>query len=158
MLSFFFSRLMGLPHTRLRERGWGVPTWTRGWTRWFSRYMYFVVQPVLKICQIHFAKKSAKLKRMCGRFLMCFPAIDRYRENTCEIFKMIYTIAGEHIPGSIKLNNVYAHYRLDSGQTSPAIFRHLKCVNQNLFQARLRGKTSPAIESIAGIYTTVSNC
>jgi hypothetical protein len=31
---------------------------------------------------------------------------------------------------------VYARYRLDSGKTSPAIFRHLKCVNQNLFKAR----------------------
>jgi hypothetical protein len=50
-------------------------------------------------------------------------------ENTCEIFKMINTIAGEHIPGSKKFNNVYARYRLDSGQTSPAIFRPLKCVN-----------------------------
>ena len=78
-----------------------------------------------------YCKKSAKHWRVCGRFLMCFPAIDRYRVNTCEIFKMINTIAGEHILGSIKLNNVYACYRLDSGQTSPAYFRPLKCVNQN---------------------------
>jgi hypothetical protein len=48
---------------------------------------------------------------------MCFPAINPYLMNTWEISKMINTIAGEHIPGSIKLNNVYAHahYRLDSG-------------------------------------------
>jgi hypothetical protein len=73
---------------------------------------------------------------MCGRFLVCFTAIDRYRENTREIFKMINTIAGEHIPGLIELNNVYARYRLDSGQTSPTIFRDLKCVNQKIFKAR----------------------
>jgi hypothetical protein len=69
---------------------------------------------------------------------MCFPAIDGYRGNTCEIFKMINTIAGKHIPGSIKLNKVYARYRLESGQTSfssfidsqnkirPTIFHHDK--------------------------------
>ncbi len=61
-----------------------------------------------------------------GRILMCFPAIDRYWGNTCEIFNMLNTIAGEHIPGSRKLNNVYARYRLESGQTSPAIFRTLE--------------------------------
>ncbi len=48
--------------------------------------------------------------------------------------KVINTIAGEHIPGSIKLNNVYARYRIDSGQKSPAIFRHLKSVNQNFLK------------------------
>jgi hypothetical protein len=50
----------------------------------------------------------------------------RYRGNTCIIFTMINTIAGEHIPESIKLNNVFARYRLDSGQTTPAIFRPLE--------------------------------
>jgi hypothetical protein len=60
---------------------------------------------------------------------MCFPAIDGYRGNSCEIFKMINTIAREHIPESIKLNNVFALYQLDSRQTSPAIFRPLKLVN-----------------------------
>ncbi len=73
-----------------------------------------------------YCKKSAKHWRLCGQFLMCFPATEGYRVNTCEIFKMINTIAGEHIPGSIKLNNVYARYRLNSGQTSPAIFIPLK--------------------------------
>jgi hypothetical protein len=87
---------------------------------------------------------------------MCFPAIDRYRVNTCEIFKMLNTIAGEHIQGLEKLNNVYARYRLDSGQTSPAIFIPLKCVNK-IFLKQDSGRTSPAIESIAGEYTTVSN-
>ncbi len=80
-----------------------------------------------------FCKKSAKHWRVCGRFLMCLPAIDRYRENTCEIVKIMNTIAEEHIPGSIKFNNVYARYRLDSGQTSPTIYRPLKCVNQIFF-------------------------
>jgi hypothetical protein len=80
-----------------------------------------------------FCKKSAKHWRVCGRFLICLPAIDRYWENTCEIFNMINTIAGEHILGSIKFNNVYACYRLNSAQTSPAIYRHLKCVYQNFF-------------------------
>jgi hypothetical protein len=69
---------------------------------------------------------------------------------------MINMIAGEHIPGSIKLNNVYARYRLYSGQTSPAIFIPLKYVN-NKFLKQDSGGTSPAIESIAGEYTTVSN-
>ena len=85
---------------------------------------------------------------------MCFPAIDRYRENTREIFKIINTKAGEHIPGSIEINNVYARYRLDSGQTSPAIFRPLKCVNL-IFLKQDSGGTSPAIESIAEKYTPV---
>ncbi len=61
---------------------------------------------------------------------MCPPAIDQYQENTWEIFNMINMIAGEHIPGSIKFNSVYASYRLNSGQTWPAIFIPLKCVNQ----------------------------
>jgi hypothetical protein len=55
---------------------------------------------------------------------------------------MINSIAGEHIPGSIKLNNVYARYRLDSGPTSPAIFIPLKCVNRN-FLKQDSGGTSP---------------
>jgi hypothetical protein len=70
--------------------------------------------------------------------------------------QIINTIAGEHIPGSIKFNNVYARYRLDSGQTSPAIFRPLKYVNQFLLKQDC-GRTSPAIESIAEKYTTESN-
>jgi hypothetical protein len=39
---------------------------------------------------------------------------------------MINMIAGEYIPESIKFNNVYASYRLDSGKTSPAIFTLLE--------------------------------
>ncbi len=81
----------------------------------------------------HCCGSGSALNTGSGRFLMFFPAIDRYRGNTCEIFKMINTIAGEHIPGSIKLNNVYARYRLDSGQTSHAIYGPLRCVNQNFF-------------------------
>ncbi len=83
-----------------------------------------------------YRKKSAKRWRVRGRFLMCSPTIDRYRLNTCENFKMINTIAGEHIPVSIKLNNVYARYRLDCGQTSPGIFIPLKCVNNNFLKVR----------------------
>ncbi len=56
--------------------------------------------------------------------------------------------SGEHIPGSIKLNHVYAPYRLDSGETSPAIFIPLKCVNDK-FLKQHSGGTSPAIELIA---------
>jgi hypothetical protein len=51
---------------------------------------------------------------------------------------MINTIAGEHTPGSIKCNNVYACYQLDSRQTSPAIFRPLKCVN--FFKSKIVGE------------------
>jgi hypothetical protein len=69
---------------------------------------------------------------------------------------MTNTIAGEHIPGLIKFNNVYARYRLDSGKTSPAIFRPIKYANQ-MFLKQDSGRTSPAIESIAEKYTTVSN-
>ncbi len=69
---------------------------------------------------------------------------------------MINTIAGEHIPGSKKFNNVYARYRLYSGQASAAIFRPLKCVNL-IFLKQDIGGTYPAIESIAEKYTTVSN-
>jgi hypothetical protein len=87
---------------------------------------------------------------------MCFPAINRYRGNTCAIFEMINMIAGEHIPETIELNNVYARYRLDSGQTSPAIFRPLKLVNQK-FVKQDSGGTSTAIELIAEKYITVSN-
>ncbi len=65
-----------------------------------------------------------------------FSAIDRYRGNTCEIFKMKNRPAGEHIPELIKLNKVYARYRLDSRQTSPDIFRPLKGVNQNILKER----------------------
>ncbi len=40
---FLQSLELGLPHslTRMRERGWGVPIPTRGFTLWYS-YMYFV--------------------------------------------------------------------------------------------------------------------
>ena len=69
---------------------------------------------------------------------------------------MINMIAGEHIPGSKKFNNVYARYRLDSGKTSPAIFRPIKYANQ-IFLKQDSGRTSPAIESIAGEHTTVLN-
>ena len=68
-----------------------------------------------------------------------FDVSSRYRSIAGEYMinlQIINTIAGEHIPGSIKFNNVYARYRLDSGQTSPAIFRLLKCVNKNLLKAR----------------------
>ncbi len=73
---------------------------------------------------------------------MCFPAIDQYRGNTCEIFKMINRIAWEHIPASIKLNNVFARYQLDSGQTSFAIFKPLKWVNKTFLKARYGGNIS----------------
>ncbi len=38
--------------------------------------------------------------------------------------KMINSIAGEHIPESIKIKNVYSHYRLDSGITHQKSFAH----------------------------------
>ncbi len=65
-------------------------------------------------------------------------------------------MAGEHILGSIKFNNVYALYRLNNAQTSPAIYRPLKCVNQ-FFLKQDSGGTSPLFESIAEKYITVSN-
>ncbi len=40
--------------------------------------------------------------------------------NACDIFKMI---RGDRIPESIKLSNVVAHNRLDSGQIPSAIFK-----------------------------------
>jgi len=76
---------------------------------------------------------------------MCLPAIDRYRVNTCEIFKMKYTIAGEHIPESIQIKNVYSRYRLDSGithQKSPAHSLEIKIAGDVLpLSSRLRENT-----------------
>ncbi len=64
--------------------------------------------------------------------------------------KMINSIAEEHIPESIKIKNVYSRYRVDSGIT------HKKLPAHSL-EIKIAGDVSPAIESIAGEYTTVSN-
>ncbi len=53
--------------------------------------------------------------------------------NACDIFKMI---RGDRIPESIKLSNVVAHNRLDSGQIPSAIFRSWECDHQNLLRWR----------------------
>jgi hypothetical protein len=65
---------------------------------------------------------------------------------------MINMIAGEYIPESIKVNNVYARYRLDSGKTSPAIFRLLEEVQQKVFKPRYRGNTSRYRVDCGGIH------
>ena len=144
VLSLFSSRPNWDPPPRQTacRRGGGESQFGRGDRHCGSLGIYVLCGTAsLENLPNKFCKNPRNL-RVCGRFLMCFPAIDRQRENTCEIFKMINMIAGEHIPVSIEINNVYARYRLDSGKTSPAIFRHLKCVNQNLFKARQRENIS----------------
>ncbi len=118
VLSFFSSRRMGLLHPvkLVCGRGGGESQFRRRDRHCGSLGIYVLCGTAsLENLPNTFCKKSAKHWRVCGRFLMCFPAIDRYRENSCKIFKMINTIAGEHIPKSIKINNVYSRYRLNSG-------------------------------------------
>ncbi len=59
--------------------------------------------------------------------------------------KMINSIAGEHIPESIKIKNVYSRYRLDSGNThqkSPAHSLEIKIAGDVLsLSSRLRENT-----------------
>ena len=58
---------------------------------------------------------------------------------------MINSIAGEHIPESIKIKNVYSRYRLDSGTThqkSPAHSLEIKIAGDVLpLSSRLRENT-----------------
>ena len=58
---------------------------------------------------------------------------------------MINSIAGEHIPESIKIKNVYSRYRLDSGithQKSPAHSLEIKIAGDVLpLSSRLRENT-----------------
>ncbi len=136
VLSFFSSRRMGLPHIHLRERGWGVPIRTRGQTLGSLGICVLCGTASHENLPNTFCKNSAKHWWVCGRFLMCFPAIYRYRENTWKIVKRTNSIAGEYIPESIKIKNVYYRYRLDSGQTSPAILRLLELVKQKFFKSR----------------------
>jgi hypothetical protein len=100
---------------------------------WFKEYMYnLMVSRLMNSCMCFQSWKCAQefgLKeqlnclspvwipvcafRVWKGFFLYLPAIDRYRENTYEIFKSKNTKAGEHIPGSIKFNNVYDRYRLE---------------------------------------------
>ncbi len=82
-LSIWFR---GGGHTRLWERGWEVPIQTRGQTLWFYRcikkYMHFVEQLVLKICQTHFAKNPQNTEECVGDFWCVFPlSIDTGRTH-----------------------------------------------------------------------------
>jgi hypothetical protein len=84
---------------------------------------------------------STKIREKLNRINIClqraiFAPIDRYQGNTCEIFKMINMITGKHIPEeSIKLSNVFARNRHDSGQIPPAIFRPWECVHKSFLNA-----------------------
>jgi hypothetical protein len=129
-LFIYFSRILCSPHSRQRAklflqssaptfacgRGGGESQFGRGDRHCGSLGICVLcVTASLENLPNTFCKKSAKHWRVCGRFLMCFPAIDRYRENTWKIVKMTNSIAGEYIPESIKIKNVYSRYRLDSG-------------------------------------------
>jgi hypothetical protein len=100
---------MGLPHIHLRERGWGVPIRTRGQTLWLSRYM----------CTSKSAKHILqKIRKTLKSVRAIFNVFSRYRSIPGEHMKnreMTNSIAGEYIPESIKIKNVYSRYRLDSG-------------------------------------------
>ncbi len=89
--------------------------------------------------------KIRKTLRVCGRFLMCNPAIDsiagvnmRNREN----YKFD---SGRTHPGIYKIKNVYSRYRLDSGithQKSPAHSLEIKIAGDVLpLSIRLRENT-----------------
>jgi hypothetical protein len=117
VLSLFSSRPNWDPPPRriACRRGGGESQFGRGDRHCGSLGIYVLCGTAsLENLSNKFGKNPRNL-RVCGRFLMCFPAIDRKRENTCEIFKMINTIAGEHMPESIQIKNVYSRYRLDSG-------------------------------------------
>ncbi len=68
-----------------------------------SSYIWCVGRKSIKLIFDKIPRKTKQNKYACsGRFLMYFTPIDRYRGNTCEIFKMINMITGKkHITESV---------------------------------------------------------
>jgi hypothetical protein len=56
--------------------------------------------------------------------------------------KIIKTIAGEYIPESIKINNVYFRYRLDSGYITRYL-ETLRISSKKSFETKIPGEHLP---------------